>query len=185
MDIAIKKTLGYKERDEEKRREFKEFLNNVSSEQLIYLDESGFYEGDAFKYGWNSKGKRLEGLVLGRKKKSFNLIGALQNKKLLAPFIFEGSCNTEVFNEYAEKILKPILKPGTYLILDNASFHRSSNIIEIAKEKCCVVRYLPPYSPDLNKIEHYWHSVKTVVRKAVRDGRKDIQNVIGDAFESV
>jgi len=157
----------------------------VSSEQLIYLDESGFYEGDAIKYGWNTKGKRLEGLVLGRKKKSFNLIGALQNKKLLAPFIFEGSCNTEVFNEYAEKILKPILKSGTYLILDNASFHRSSNIIEIAKEKGCVVRYLPPYSPDLNKIEHYWHSVKTIVRKAVRDGRKDIQKVIGDAFESV
>ena len=46
-----------------------------------------------------------------------------------------------------------------------------------------MVKYLPPYSPDMNKIEHYWHSIKTKVRKAVRDGIEDIQKVIGEAFE--
>ena len=162
--------MGYKERDDKKREEFANFLESVEPEKLIFLDESGFYEGDCCQYGWNKVGERLYGLISGRKKKSFNLIGALQDNQLKAPFIFEGSCNSEIFNTYAETVLRPILKPGTFLILDNASFHKSSKIEEIAKQQGCTVKYLPPYSPDMNKIEHYWHSIKTKVRKAVRDG---------------
>lgn len=29
----------------------------------------------------------------------------------------------------------------------------------------CRLKYLPTYSPDFNPIEHYWHKVKTIIRK--------------------
>ncbi|MGL6343995.1 MAG: transposase, partial [Waterburya sp.] len=30
----------------------------------------------------------------------------------------------------------------------------------------CKLQYLPPYSPDLNKIEHCWFPIKNRVRKS-------------------
>jgi transposase len=30
----------------------------------------------------------------------------------------------------------------------------------------CELEYLPPYSPDLNEIEHYWFPIKNRVRKS-------------------
>ncbi|WP_431191454.1 transposase [Funiculus sociatus] len=29
------------------------------------------------------------------------------------------------------------------------------------------LQYLPPYSPDLNEIEHYWFPIKNRVRKSI------------------
>ncbi len=41
MDLVVKKTYGYRERDEEKRREFKEELAKYSREEQVYIDEAG------------------------------------------------------------------------------------------------------------------------------------------------
>ncbi len=40
--------------------------------------------------------------------------------------------------------------------IDNASFHHSQTIDEIVAQAGCEILYLPAYSPDLNKIEHWW-----------------------------
>jgi transposase len=55
-----------------------------------------------------------------------------------------------------EKILCPELRPGQVVIMDNASFHKSPRIRKIIENVGCQLLYLPPYSPDLNPIEHYW-----------------------------
>ena len=49
-----------------------------------------------------------------------------------------------------------LLKPGQVVILDNATFHKSEKITQLVTLAGCQLNYLPPYSPDLNKIEHYW-----------------------------
>ncbi|MFK7873660.1 MAG: transposase, partial [Oligoflexales bacterium] len=46
----------------------------------------------------------------------------------------KGSCTAEVFNAYLEKVLSPHLDGNTVIVLDNASFHKSSNIVQIAQE---------------------------------------------------
>jgi transposase len=40
--------------------------------------------------------------------------------------------------------------------MDNAAFHKSPRIREIIENAGCQLLYLPPCSPDLNPIEHYW-----------------------------
>lgn len=57
---------------------------------------------------------------------------------------------------------------GSTLILDNATFHRSSDVEKIMKKMGCYVKFLPPYSPDFNKIENYWSPVKNDLRKKFR-----------------
>ncbi|WP_287456326.1 transposase [Leptolyngbya sp. UWPOB_LEPTO1] len=50
-------------------------------------------------------------------------------------------------------------------LVDNASFHRSQAMDEIVAQAECELWYLPPYSPDLNKIERWWFVLKNWMRQ--------------------
>jgi transposase len=43
--------------------------------------------------------------------------------------------------------------------------------------------YLPPYSPDLNPIEHYWHKIKTTIRKTMRDSKIVLDEAMGNTLK--
>ena len=72
-----------------------------------------------------------------------------------------------MFEQWLSDKLVPELKTGQVVILDNASFHKSEKIRELIESAACELQYLPPYSPDLNDIEHYWFPIKNRVRKSV------------------
>ena len=78
---------------------------------------------------------------------------------------FAGSCNRDLFEMWLQESLLPQLQSGDVIIIDNASFHRSQAIDEIVAEAGCEVWYLPPYSPDLNKIEHWWFVLKNWIKQ--------------------
>ncbi|MBR1486306.1 MAG: transposase, partial [Synergistaceae bacterium] len=42
----------------------------------------------------------------------------------------------------------------------NASFHRKKRLHELAEEYNVKIVFLPPYSPELNPIEHFWYWLK-------------------------
>ena len=50
-------------------------------------------------------------------------------------------------------------------IMDNASFHKSLKTEEILTKHGHELEFLPPYSPDLNPIEHKWAQAKAIRRK--------------------
>ena len=83
--------------------------------------------------------------------------------------MFQGHCNTTVFELYVEHVLVPKLEAGMVVVIDNASFHKSLRIKTLIENAGAKLVYLPPYSPDLNPIEHYWHKIKTAIRKLMRD----------------
>ena len=64
-----------------------------------------------------------------------------------------------------EACLIPTLKPGQILIVDNAAFPKGGNIIQLIEAAGCQLKYLPSYSPDLNKIERCWSWLKSRIRK--------------------
>ena len=94
-----------------------------------------------------------------------SIIAASQQGKLVAPLVFQGSCNTEVVNVYFEEVLLPALPPGSVIVLDNARFHQSPTTLKLVERAGCRLLFLPPYSPDLNPIEHLWAAFKTHLRK--------------------
>ncbi len=80
--------------------------------------------------------------------------------------LFEGYSNAIVYETYVERVLVPTLKPGMVVVIDNARFHKSKKVVELIQEAGCRIIFLPPYSPDLNPIEHHWTSVKNAIRKS-------------------
>ncbi len=55
------------------------------------------------------------------------------------------------------------------MILDNATFHHGGRIAQLIEAKGAQVIYLPPYSPDLNRIETCWAWLKSRIRKQLRN----------------
>jgi transposase len=139
----------------------------VSPELLVYADEAGMDNRDDYGYGYSPEGERLHALKSGRRNGRVNMIAALCQKTLLAPFTLEGSCNRDVFELWLETCLIPTLKPGQKLIIDNATFHKGGRIEQLVQEAGCEIWYLPPYSPDFNKIERCWSWLKSRIRKCL------------------
>ena len=166
MVIQEKKTYSYRERDEDKRKKFLAKIRDKRPEQLVYIDESGMDNREDYGYGWNELGKRYYDLKSGKRSLRVSIISGLCEGKLVAPLTFEGSCNRVVFEKWLGEKLLPQLKTGQLVILDNASFHKSQKVRELIESVNCELEYLPPYSPDLNEIEHYWFPIKNRVRKS-------------------
>ena len=146
----------------------------------MYLDESGMDSRDAYDYGWNEKGQRFHALKSGRREGRVNMIAALCNQNLIAPFTVEGACNRTVFETWLKTCLLPTLEPGQVVIMDNATFHKGGRIQELIQNAGCELLYLPPYSPDLNLIEKCWSWLKSRIRKkleqfdCLRDAIEDV-----------
>ena len=73
-------------------------------------------------------------------------------------------CNTtaELFAGFLGLLVEQVGKPLT-IILDNASVHTAKAIeplLEQLKKKGLTLYFLPPYSPELNRIEILWRKVK-------------------------
>ncbi len=83
----------YLERDEEKRQEFLRELEAIPAENLVYMDESGVDETLYRQYARSQRGVQVFGEVHGRKTNRLSVISALNQKKLIAPFRFEGYCD--------------------------------------------------------------------------------------------
>ena len=78
--------------------------------------------------------------------------------------VFNGSCNSELFNSWVENFLIKELVPGQFIVMDNASFHKSQKTKELIESVGCRVIFLPPYSPDLNVIEKFWAHMKRWIK---------------------
>jgi transposase len=65
------------------------------------------------------------------------------NNKSIAPMPFNGSCNTKLFEAWAEQFLIKELILGQVVIMDNASFHRSKKTQELIESiGCKIISYL-------------------------------------------
>jgi transposase len=109
------------------------------------------------------------------------MIAAYCNQQLIAPFTVEGACNRTVFETWIETCLIKSLKPGQWLVIDNATFHKGGRIEQLIEQAECHVLYLPPYSPDFNKIEQCWSWLKSRIRKCLNDFdclRDAVENIL-------
>jgi len=155
------------EASEEKRSEYLEAIKDISADRLVYIDESGIEQGICKDMGWGKKGEKLIGKKSGKYYRRTNIIAGYVNHKSIAPMVFTGSCNTQLFETWVEQALIEELQPGQVVIMDNAGFHKSKKIRELIESVGCRLIFLPPYSPDLNPIEKFWANMKNWIKNKI------------------
>lgn len=75
--------------------------------------------------------------------------------------------NGDLFEFWFENCLLPQAPKDAVIIMDNASFHRKKKLAEIARRYNRTLIFLPPYSPELNPIEHFWYWLKRAVTETI------------------
>ncbi|MEN9596587.1 MAG: hypothetical protein RL236_1021 [Pseudomonadota bacterium] len=132
---------------------------------VVYIDESGFSPESTRSQGYAKIGERCFGTFNWGAKGPTNAIGALLNGLLLTVSLFSFNVNSDVFHAWMTQDLLPKVPVGSVIVMDNASFHKREDIIQHIQHAGCIAEFLPPYSPDLNPIEHTWAQLKSIRNK--------------------
>jgi len=113
------------------------------------------------------------------------MIGALRLEGPSACVSIEGPTDQAIFETYVREALCPTLRPGDTVILDNLSPHKGAAVLAKIAQAGAEVRFLPPYSPDLNPIEPMWSKVKAALRAAQARSQPKLLKAIASSFETV
>ncbi|MBS9767906.1 MAG: transposase [Flavobacteriaceae bacterium] len=79
--------------------------------------------------------------------------------------LFDCYINADVFYTWVSQELLANTPNNSVIVLDNATFHKRSDILQAIEKAGHIVEFLPPYSPDLNPIEKKWAQAKSIRRK--------------------
>ena len=124
------------------------------------MDEAGFSCVHSNRRAWTKIGSQhLIPVIRGQK---INVLAALMSSGELEDTMFSGPMSSKIFTDFVDATADKYDKPVVF-ILDNASFHKSKAVVEWeknSKPKNVTLKFLPPYSPELNRIEKFWHTVK-------------------------
>lgn len=92
------------------------------------------------------------------------LIAALGIEGMRCSTVVDGAVNRDVFTAFVEHVLVPALRPGDVVVMDNLSSHKGDRVRDLIEGAGAELRFLPPYSPDLNPIELVFSKLKQLLR---------------------
>jgi transposase len=128
--------------------------------ELAYVDEAGFAPQPPNRSAWSKVGETHA--VVAKRSQRLNVIGALLSSGRLLMAKLWHSVNGWWFFGFLMALIERVKKPMV-VILDNASIHTAKALEpywELLKEKGMRFYFLPPYSPELNRIEILWKKMK-------------------------
>ena len=174
--------MHYREQDPEQVKAYRETIAGIAPERIAYVDETGIDTYLYREYGYAPRGQKVHSPVSGRKYKRVGIVAAQLGQKILSPMEYSGTMDSVLFTFWFEKKLLPALPPGAVIVMDNASFHRKSQLIRVAQNHGFRLIFLPPYSPELNPIENFWAWLKRTLRSSLSSA-SSFDDAIFDAFQ--
>lgn len=175
----------------EARSAFALWQKEVCASRLVFVDESGFVQGQRLAYGYAPRGQRCVDYAPLRPGKRTSLIGWMASGVGGKALEVSGTVTAERFEAFVSEHLVPFLEPGDVVVWDNARMH-SQEAVRLVEAVGASVRALPAYSPDMNPIEPgdlmrspMWSKFKHIVRKARADTKEALQEAIREAARQV
>ena len=138
---------------------------DLDPRKLVFIDETGASTNLARKGGRCRRGRRLRLGIPHGHYKTVTLVAGLRLSGLVAQKAFDKPMNAATFEEWVEKCLVPTLSKGDIVVMDNLSSHKGPRVEQLIKAAGAELRYLPPYSPDMNPIEKAYSKLKSFLRK--------------------
>jgi len=138
---------------------------DLDPSRLIFIDETGASTNLARKRGRCRRGRRLRAAVPHGHYKTVTLVAGVRLRGLVAQKVFDRPINAALFEEWVETCLVPTLAKGDIVVMDNLPAHKGPRVEELITAAGAELRYLPPYSPDMNPIEKAFAKPKAYLRK--------------------
>jgi transposase len=156
-----KKSLTAAERNPYKRAWYWRKMKQVSHPRLKFLDEAGVTTTLTRRFGRAAPEERIGEAVPKNYGPSTSVVSVIGVGGVETAMVIEGAVDTWVFEAFCEQCLRPCLRDGDILVLDNLGAHRASRVEEIAQARHARVIWLPPDSPAFSPIEPMWGKLKT------------------------
>ena len=149
----------------------------------MFLDECGVTTDLLRRYGRSAVGVRLRDFTPCSKWQLHTVVAALTPDGLTAPAVFDGPLDNPTFLAYVQQVLVPTLRRGDVVVLDNLAIHKQPEVRAAIDAVGAQLRFLPPYSPDLNPIEQAFAKLKALLRPARPRTFDQICAVVAHAIE--
>ena len=99
----------------------------------------------------------------------------------------------DLFAQFVEQSLLSILQPfngsnaRSIVVMDNASVHHVDRVVSLITGAGAILRFLPPYSPDLQPLEEAFSKVKYFLKrdKVIYDSTNTLSLLVTLAFTTV
>ena len=159
------------QRIEEQRVQYMAEISIFDPNMLVWVDETGFRLRNSVRaYGYSLRGMRASDYQMRVGQKSINAIGIMSLEGVEDVYLSEETVNSDIFEDFVRTTLLQILMPfnginsHSVVVMDNCSVHHLERVTEMISSIGALIRFLPPYSPDLNPIELVFSKVKSFWR---------------------
>ena len=160
----FRKSLRRK-RDQAKFQAAKRKINKLIAEpnrDVFFFDESALTLRGVVPYGWQPLGKREEVPVTGGSRPSLQALGFQSDQGDVHCYLHRGSVSTWTVTSVIDHFISTLNRAAT-IVIDNASVHSSKEFCrneKLWRDQGVDLFRIPPYSPELNKIERFWEKLK-------------------------
>jgi transposase len=148
------------------RREWQAAQPALDITKLVFLDETGASTNIARRDGRAPRGERCIAAVPHGQWHPTTFVAGLRHDDITAPMVADGAMTGALFLKYVQEFLCPTRHPGEIVIADNLRSHKVAGVKEAVEAVGAHIRYLPPYSPDLNPLEKLFATLNALLRKA-------------------
>ena len=152
------------EKQEEFVKQYKELKESLSDQDQIYFMDGVHPQHNTLAcYGWIKKGQTKH-LKTNNGRKRTNINGALNLATKELFYVEDERINSQTMIALLKQILSKQKQGKIHIILDNARYYHSKIVKEFIKEQPRInLKFIPPYSPNLNSIERLWKILKKKV----------------------
>jgi len=155
-------------------------LDHEQQCELLYFDESGFSPNPPVQYGWGKIGQTRAVEPLAHRQR-VNVLGALRHDGLLTWTTQQRPTTRDDVIAFFDQIAAQPHEVPRVVLIDNAGIHKGNPVDKKRRQwakQGLYLYYLPPYSPELNRIEILWKHAKHFWRRFVAKNGADLLDEI-------
>lgn len=168
------------------KKEYQKLKQTKRPEDRIYfVDATHPQHNNMPFYGWIYKGT-IKTIKANTGRKRLNLNGALNLENLDITVLSEETIDTYAMMRLILSLEEKQPMGEIYLIADNASYNHSYELqLFLADHKRVCLKYLPPYSPNLNIIERLWKFFHQKHNDKYFERFKDFEETVLTFFQNI